>query len=41
MMYRFLVAQGSSLDEQHQRQYFTPESQGVSTSQHMSKRVIR
>jgi len=40
-MYRFIVAQGSYLDEQNQRQYFTPEIQGVSTSQHMSKSVIR
>src|SRR5712692_2891031 len=41
IMYRFIVAQGSSLDGQHQRIYFTPEIKGVSTSQHMSHSVIR
>jgi len=41
MMYRFIVAQGSYLNDQHQRVYFTPEIQGVSTSQHMSHSVIR
>jgi hypothetical protein len=41
MMYRFIVAQGSYLDDQNQRQSFTPEIQGVSTSQHRSKSVIR
>ena len=41
MTYRFLVAQGSSLDDQHQRRDFTPAIQGVSTSQHMSHSVIR
>ena len=41
MMYRFLVAQGSYLNDQHHRVYFTPEIQGVSTSQHMSHSVIR
>ena len=39
--YRFIVAQGSYLNDQHQRVYFTPEIQGVSTSQHMSHSVIR
>jgi len=39
--YRFIVAQGSYLNDQHQRVYFTPELQGVSTSQHMSHSVIR
>jgi Transposase len=39
--YRFVLAQGSYLDAQHQRRYFTPEIQGVSTSQHMSHSVIR
>src|SRR2546425_6799222 len=39
--YRFLVAQGSYLDDQPQRMYFTPAIQGVSTSQHMSHSVIR
>ncbi|HEX6826540.1 MAG TPA: hypothetical protein VF077_09530, partial [Nitrospiraceae bacterium] len=38
---RFIVAQGSSLNDQHQRMYFTPEIQGVSTSRHMSHSVIR
>jgi hypothetical protein len=41
MMYRFIVAQGSYLNDQNQRVYFTPEIQGVSTSQHMSHSVIR
>ncbi len=39
--YRFIVAQGSYLNDQHQRVYFTPEIKGVSTSQHMSHSVIR
>jgi hypothetical protein len=39
--YRFIVAQGSYLNAQNQRVYFTPEIQGVSTSQHMSHSVIR
>src|SRR5499427_3402078 len=39
--YRFIVAQGSYLNDQHQRVYFTPELKGVSTSQHMSHSVIR
>jgi hypothetical protein len=38
---RFIVAQGSSLDGQNQRMSFTPEITGVSTSQHMSHRVVR
>jgi hypothetical protein len=33
--YRFIVAQGSYLNDQNQRVYFTPEIQGVSTSQHI------
>ena len=41
MMYRFILAQGSYLDGQHQRIYFTPDIKGVSTSQHMSHSVIR
>ena len=41
MLYRFIVAQGSSLDGQHQRRSFTPEIKGVSTSQPMSHSVIR
>jgi hypothetical protein len=41
MLYRFIVAQGSYLNDQHQRVYFTPEIQGVSTAQHMSHSVIR
>lgn len=39
--YRFIVAQGSYLNAQNQRVYFTPNIQGVSTSQHMSHSVIR
>ena len=39
--YRFIVAQGSYLNGQHQRVYFTPDIKGVSTSQHMSHSVIR
>jgi len=39
--YRFIVAQGSYLNAQNQRVYFTPDIKGVSTSQHMSYSVIR
>src|SRR3989475_3903108 len=39
--YRFIVAQGSYLNDQHQRVYFTPDIKSVSTSQHMSHSVIR
>ena len=39
--YRFILAQGSYLDAQHQRLYFTPEIKGVSTAQHMSHSIIR
>jgi Transposase len=39
--YQFIVAQGSYLNAQNQRGYFTPDIQGVSTSQHMSHSVIR
>src|SRR5215467_12113584 len=39
--YRFIVAQGTYLNGQHQRVYFTPDIKGVSTSQHMSHSVIR
>ena len=38
---RFILAQGVYLDAQNQRRSFPPEIQGVSTSQHMSHRVIR
>jgi hypothetical protein len=41
ILYRFIVAQGSYVDDQHQRRYFTPAIQGVSTSQHMTHSVIR
>jgi hypothetical protein len=41
ILYRFIVAQGSSLDGNHQRLYFPPELQGVSTSQQMSHSIIR
>jgi len=39
--YRFIVAQGSYVNDQHQRVYFTPDIREVSTSQHMSKSIIR
>jgi len=39
--YRFILAQGSYLDAQNQRLYFTPEIKGVSTAQHMSHSIIR
>jgi Transposase len=39
--YRFILAQGSYLDAQNQRLYFTPDIKGVSTAQHMSHSVIR
>ena len=39
--YRFIVAQGSYLNDQNQRGSFTPDIKGVSTSQHMSHSVIR
>jgi hypothetical protein len=39
--YRFSVAQGSYLNDQNQRVYFTPDIKGVSTSQPMSHSVIR
>src|SRR6266446_7714375 len=39
--YRFIVAQGSYLNDQNQRVYFTPTINGVSTAQHMSHSVIR
>src|SRR3989454_4628223 len=38
---RFILAQGSSLDDHKQRIDFTPAIKGVSTSQHMSHSVIR
>jgi hypothetical protein len=41
MKYRFIFAQGSYLDSQHQRLYFTPDIKGVSTAQHMSHSMIR
>src|SRR5712691_6172148 len=41
MTYRFIVAQGSYLNDQNQRVYFTPTVKGVSTAQHMSHSVIR
>src|SRR6266511_6066311 len=39
--YRFIVAQGSYVNDNDQRMYFTPTIKGVSTSQHMSHSVIR
>jgi hypothetical protein len=41
IQYRCIVAQGSSLTDQNQRVYFTPDIPGGSTSQHMSKSIIR
>ena len=41
LQYRCIVAQGSSLNDQNQRVYFTPDIQGVSTSQPMSKSILR
>ena len=41
MRYRFVLAQGSYLDDNKQRIDFTPAIKGVSTSQHMSHSVIR
>src|SRR5206468_8489470 len=41
MTYRFIRAQGFYRDAQNQRRSFTPESQGVSTSQPMSHSVLR
>jgi len=41
IQYRFIVAQGASLNDQHQRVSFTPNIQGVSPSQPMSHSVIR
>jgi Transposase len=39
--YRFIVAQGYDLNEPNRRLYFTPDMQGVSTSQHMSQSILR
>jgi hypothetical protein len=41
ILYRFILAQGSYLDDHKQRIYFTPAIKGVATSQHMSHSVIR
>src|SRR6266478_4085343 len=41
MTYRFIVTQGSYVNDKDQRRYFTPTIKGVSTSQHMSHSVIR
>ncbi len=41
ILYRFILAQGSYLNDKKQRIYFTPAIKGVSTSQHMSHSVIR
>ena len=38
--YRFILTQGYSLNEEHQRIDFTPEMKGVSPAQHMSHSVI-
>jgi len=39
--YRLSVAQGYYLNDQNQRVYFTPDMQGVSPSQQMSKSILR
>ena len=39
--YRCIVTPGSDLNDQKQRVYFTPDIQGGSTSQPMSKSIIR
>jgi Transposase len=41
ILYRFILAQGSYLNDKKERIYFTPAIKGVSTSQHMSHSVIR
>ena len=41
LKYRFILTQGSYLDGQNQRMYFTPALQGVSTAQHMSHSTLR
>src|SRR5437762_8813264 len=41
ILYCFIVTQSSYLESQSQRRSFTPEIQGVSTSQPMSHSVIR
>src|SRR5499425_1990813 len=41
ILYRFILAQGSYLNDNKERIYFTPAIKGVSTSQHMSHSVIR
>src|SRR5262249_45933221 len=41
LKYRFIVAQGSYRNDQHQRVYVTPAIQGVSTAQHMSHSILR
>ena len=38
---RFILAQGSYVDDNNQRRYFTPAIKGVSTSQPMSHSIIR
>jgi Transposase len=41
ILYRFILAQGSYLNDNKQRIYFTPAIKGVATSQPMSHSVIR
>jgi hypothetical protein len=41
MKYRFILTQGSYLDAQNQRLYFTPDIKGVSTAQPMRHSMIR
>lgn len=39
--YRFIIARGSYLNSEGNRTYFTPELEGVSISQHVSKSLLR
>lgn len=39
--YRFIIARGSYLNSNGKRIYFTPDIEGVSTSQHVSKSLLR
>lgn len=41
IMYRFIIAQGNYYNTEGQRVFFTPEIKEVSTTQHVSKSVIR
>jgi len=41
ILYRCIVAQGSYVNDKNQRMSFTPDIKGVSTSQPMSKSILR